>query len=81
MTSQRADGQKQTRRELLVGAGRCAALAGLAALVWLLGRRSGPSPASSSCVNDGLCRSCTELKRCILPAAQYTRRAEGRADG
>lgn len=79
MKAREAKHEKPTRRDLFAAAGRFAALGGLAAIAWLLGRR-GSSRRASSCVNDGLCRSCPKLDGCILPAAQYTRRAK-EADG
>ncbi|HUS48042.1 MAG TPA: hypothetical protein VM098_07980 [Phycisphaerae bacterium] len=81
MTEQDAQRRMHTRRELFTSAGRYAALAGIAALAWLLGGRGKQAPPRGSCTNDGLCRSCSKLQQCILPAAQYTRRAKGATNG
>jgi hypothetical protein len=81
MTGKIFQRRDRTRRELLAGAGRCAALAGLAALVWLLRGRGGHAPRAGSCTNDARCAACSKLDRCILPPAQYIRRAKESADG
>ncbi|MHC4981584.1 MAG: hypothetical protein ACYTF6_00255 [Planctomycetota bacterium] len=70
----------KTRRELFTSAGRWAALAGIAALSWLLARRGGRAARASECANEPRCESCSRLEHCILPPAQYTRRARNLSD-
>lgn len=69
-----------TRRGFLLAAARAAAAAALVGLGldWLLRRRSPHNPAAGpaqTCVNSGVCRGCTVLARCGLPAALSARRA------
>jgi hypothetical protein len=58
-----------TRRDFLRGAGRCAALAAVAAVA-LLAARDG------ECVNNGRCDGCRVFDRCELPPARASRFAK-----
>jgi len=58
-----------TRRDLLRGVGRTAALAGVAALA-ILSARDG------ECINNGQCDACRAFGSCDLPAARASHAAE-----
>lgn len=66
--------KQHSRRELLLGLGRGAALGALGALAVVLARR-GRGAARQACVNRGFCRRCGVLDGCALPQATHARRA------
>ena len=82
MTDQTPDNPKRSerpevsRRELFRAIGRGAALAAVAAGVWLAWRR-GRSAAGEKCINRGICRGCQAYDDCRLPAALSRKAAEG----
>lgn len=76
----RLSGLRLSRRELLRGMARLAALGGIALVAArLLGRVPGVSPAAGlqSCVSDGRCRGCGVLDGCGLPQALSFRQRAG----
>jgi hypothetical protein len=68
-----------TRRDLLRGLARGAAIAALAGGAVALGlRRRDASDAAHVCTNEGVCRGCGRAEGCILPAAESFRRFQAR---
>jgi len=68
--------RKLTRRALMTGALRGAALAALGAVGVVLISRGGagrPIEAGQDCVNRGLCRGCGSIGGCGLPQATMAR--------
>ena len=64
-----------TRRGFFCAVTRYALLAGTTGVVALLAGRRDSRGSRSACINDGLCRSCTIIPTCGLPAARSARRA------
>lgn len=61
-------GYRGDRREFLKSVGRYAALGGLVFGLGMLVKGSDDRPLDT-CVSDGICRNCADLKNCGLPQA------------
>lgn len=61
-------GYREDRREFLKSMGRWAALGGLTLGIGMLVKKSDDRPIET-CVSDGICRKCADLKNCGLPQA------------
>ena len=64
---------KRSRRELFIGAFRCAALAVVTAAGGLALAKRRRLRREGACVNDGMCQGCGVFADCGLPRALYTK--------
>ena len=68
-----------SRRNFVRNGFRYAFLAGLAAVSAVLVRRSGGKLSNQTCINQGICSSCTAYIACGLP--QALSRKQGKGEG
>ena len=71
---------EQTRRSMLTGALRGAALAALAVVGGFTVVKRRRLIADGKCINDEICHSCTILAECGLPAALAAKQSTQRGD-